>query len=107
MNETKSKDERGSAGKAPRLSPQLGRRITGTSLNRTHRLNAKHALYHKDGTFYEQLTDFPGVLCDAGGYVPYDSAPQFERDPRLKIGQKVNVPGGLNTHPRYQRFERK
>lgn len=88
----------------PATARRLGQRITGTSVNRDHKLNAKHALYHKDGTFYERLTDFPGVLCDSRGYVRYDSAHQFEKDSRLNIGRKVNVPGGLNSHPRYQRY---
>ncbi len=84
----------------------LGRRITGEQLNRQHRLGARHALYHKDGTFYERLTAFPGVLCDARGFVRYDSEKQFDADPRLNIGRKVNVPGGLYSHPHYQRFPR-
>ena len=84
--------------------PPLGERITGASLNRRYRLGAKHPLYHKDGTFYEQLIHFPGVLCDSHGYVTYDSPKQFSNDPALSIGRKVNVHGGLNSHPRYRRF---
>ena len=79
-----------------------GERITGNLLNHRHQLGAKHALYHKDGTFYERLAEYPGVLCDPGGYVRYESAHEFQRDPRLKIGRKVNVPGTLASHPRYR-----
>jgi hypothetical protein len=83
---------------------QIGQRITGEGLNRRYRLGALHALYHKDGTFFERLVRFPGVLCDPKGYVRFESAAQFERDPRVAIGEKVNVRQGLSSHPRYQRF---
>jgi hypothetical protein len=84
----------------------VGRRVTGEHLNRKYRLGARHALYHKDGTFYERLSSFPGVLCDSAGFVRYDSEKQFDGDSRLNIGQKVNVRGGLFSHPRYERFPR-
>jgi hypothetical protein len=79
-------------------------RITGEALNLKFKLGAKHALYHKDGTFYEQLRDFPGILCDDGGYVMYASQAQFERDSQLNIGQKVNIYRGLAHHPQYRPF---
>ena len=84
--------------------PRLGRRVTGESLNRRYRLGARHALYHKDGTFYEPLTGFPGVLCDPEGYVRFDDERSFLSDPHLSIGQKVNIRATLRTHPRYTRF---
>ncbi len=83
---------------------RLGIRVTGELQNRKHGLSAKHALYHKDGTFYERLREFPGVLCDDRGYVKYESREQFEKDARLNIGLKVNVPGTLASHPRYKLF---
>ncbi len=86
------------------LELKLGRRVTGDALNRAHGLGARHALYHKDGTFYERLTAFPGVLCDARGYVSFETRDQFESDPRLEIGQKVNIPRSLSSHPRFKLF---
>jgi len=80
------------------------KRVSGRLLNRIHSLGARHALYHKDGTFYECLAEFPGVLCDSTGFVRYDSKDQFQADHRLHIGQKVNVPAGLASHPRHRRF---
>ncbi len=77
-------------------------RITGEKMNQQFKLGGKHALYHKDGTFYEQLRHFPGILFDHDGYVMYDSLAQFERDSNLNIGKKVNVQGGLARHPRYR-----
>jgi len=67
-------------------------------------LDLKHPLYHRGGTWYEQLRDFPGGLLDPNGYVRYDSEAQFRQDSRLNIGQQVNVPRGIASHPRYQKF---
>ena len=78
------------------------RRITGEWLNKAFRLDARHALYHRDGTLYERLTRFPGVLCDRGGYVRYEAEDEFLEDEQLSIGEKVNVPNALAEHPRYQ-----
>jgi len=86
------------------IPKKLGVRVTGESLNRKYRLGAKHALYHKDSTFYERLAAFPGVLCDDRGYVRYETREQFEQDSRLRIGRKVNVPRSISRHPRYQTF---
>ena len=91
----------------PGNAERLSVRITGEILNRRHRLGLRHALYHKDGTFYERLAEFPGGLCDSRGYVRYDSEHQFTSDTRLNIRQKVNVPGSIASHPRYRRFEEK
>jgi len=84
---------------------RVGERTTGEALNRRHHIGARHALFHKDGTFYERLARFPGVLCDPGGYVRYESESQFTSDEHINIGQKVNVHGSLSIHPRYHAFE--
>ena len=88
----------------PMQTTPLGRRVTGEMLSQRYRLGALHALYHKDGMFFERLTKFPGALCDPRGFVLYRSGQEFERDPRLRIGQKVNVPGTLASHPNYRHF---
>ena len=74
-------------------------RFTGEGLRRRYKLPVRHALYHRDGTFYECLTRFPGALCDPQGWVHFDSEEEFERDPRIHIGRKVNVPHGIFRHP--------
>lgn len=89
---------------ATKSLPRLGKRVTGEGLNRAFNLGARHALYHKDGTFFERLVMFPGILCDPKGYVRFESEAQFLGDSSLNIGEKVNVPRGLWSHPRYTRF---
>jgi hypothetical protein len=87
---------------APAARP--AKRVTGEWLNRAFNLEARHSLYHKDGTFYERLVAFPGVLCDPKGFVRYEDEEQFVGDPQLSIGEKVNIPRSLSAHPRYSRF---
>jgi hypothetical protein len=79
-------------------------RITGAALNAKYNLGAAHALYHRDGTWYERLERFPGILCDPYGFVRYDSERAFIKDSRLRIGRKVNVARNIASHPRYERF---
>jgi len=82
-------------------------RFTGEQLRKEYSLPVHHCLYHKDGRFFERLVYFPGALCDPQGYLQYDTEAEFENDPRLSIGKKVNVPGGISTHPKYRTFPRR
>ena len=86
------------------VTPRLAKRLTGEGLNRAFRIGARHALYHKDGTFFERLVRFPGILCDSGGFVRFEDEEQFLGDQRLSIGEKVNVPRALSSHPRHTPF---
>jgi 5-methylcytosine-specific restriction protein A len=72
-------------------------------LNRQWGVNAKHPLYHRDGTFYEHLEEFPGALFDAEGYVLFDTEEAYRQCPYLHIGVKVNVPEGIRSIPGYIR----
>ena len=78
-------------------------RLTGKALNTRWNVNAQHALYHRDGTFYENLTRFPGALFDPDGYMIFKTEGDYLNSSYLKIGQKVNVPGGIASIPGYIR----
>lgn len=54
------------------------RRLTGRGINRDLSLGAEHALYHKDGYWYDQLQRFPGILCDRDGYVFFPNRESYE-----------------------------
>lgn len=86
-------------------APPRRKRVTGEWLNRAFRLGAEHSLYHRDGTLFERLERFPGVLCDRHGYVWYDTERDFLNDTRLSIGEKVNVPDSIRAHPSYRTFK--
>lgn len=75
----------------------------GSTLNREWRVGAAHALYHKDGTFYERLKRFPGALFDAVGYVVFQSEEELERCRSVQLGKKLNVPAGISYLPGYKR----
>lgn len=53
------RDEPKSGGDVIKRSVPTGRH-TGDSLNRQWNVSAKHALYHREGTFYQNLVRFPG-----------------------------------------------
>ena len=80
------------------------RPLTGKSLNLRYKLGARHALYHKDGMWFERLARFPGVYCDTRGYVRFENELQFVNDPRLAVGDKVNIRQTLASHPHYRLF---
>jgi hypothetical protein len=77
---------------------------SGRDINKRYKLGAHHALYHLDGTFYERLERFPGILADPNGYVRYEDETHFNGDPHLDIQEKVHVRGSLAEHPNYQAF---
>lgn len=81
----------------------MAKAITGRMLNKTWGVNARHALYHKDGTWYHMLERFPGALFDANGYVLFRTVSDFNNCSYLSITQDVNVPGGISTIPTYIR----
>src|SRR5262245_44278469 len=77
---------------------------SGRRLNQLWAVNAKHALYHRRGLWYEQLEEFPGALFDEEGYVLFASEEAFTQCPYLRITKKVWVPKGLSSIPSYRRM---
>ncbi len=87
-------------------SKQLSRAKTnyGKVLNEQFRVGAKHALYHKDGTWYMPLERFPGALFDPNGYVLFPTEKDFLECGYIKIGRRVQVPSGISRIPGYKRM---
>jgi hypothetical protein len=84
---------------------QRRERLSGRLLNQRWKVGALHALYHQDGTFYENLTRFPGALFDPNGYVVFSSEKNYEKCAHLSIGEKLNVRGGIASIPGYVRMQ--
>ena len=80
------------------------RRLSGRQLSATWKVDVQHALYHQDGMFYENLKRFPGALFDPNGYVLFRTEEEFRSSPYLRIGRKLNVPGGISSIPSYRRM---
>ncbi len=77
---------------------------SGSELNKRWQIGAAHALYHKDGTWFNVLERFPGALCDPNGYVLFATKEEYEKSTHLKIGQRTNVPGGIAKLNAYVRM---
>ena len=85
--------------------PKAMERVTGRALNERWKVGAIHALYHNEGTFYENLNRFPGALFDPNGYVFFATEKEYEHNSYLHIGEKLNVPMGISTIPGYVRVK--
>ncbi|MEX2478667.1 MAG: hypothetical protein WD357_09540 [Gracilimonas sp.] len=80
------------------------RRFSGRTLNKKWNVHAKHALYHKDGTWFNNLERFPGALFDPFGYIIFETEEKYSNSPYLNIGKETNVPNGISTIPGYVRM---
>jgi 5-methylcytosine-specific restriction protein A len=82
---------------------QKKRELTGKTLNNLWNVGAKHALYREDGKWYHNLTEFPGALFDANGYIVFHTESEYLECPYLQIKQDVHVPQGISSIPGYVR----
>lgn len=82
-------------------------RWTGKLLKELWQIDtAKQVLYHKDGTFYENLRVFPGALCDEHGYIIIQTERVYNDNPHFHIGKKLNVHRGISKIPGYKSMEK-
>ncbi|MER8492683.1 hypothetical protein NKH53_31495 [Mesorhizobium australicum] len=77
---------------------------SGKKLNEQWRIGAAHALYHRDGTWFNVLEKFPGALCDPNGYVLFSTKSEYENAPDVNVAQQTNVPGGIHRLSGYVRM---
>lgn len=83
-----------------------GERMTGARFCAMHGIQVRQARYHVDGTWYARLSRFPAALCDAHGYVRFNTERDFLECPYLPIGKQVGVPnGGISAIPGYRRVD--
>lgn len=87
-----------------KLDSSAGRTNSGANLNEKWGVGARHALYHKDGHWYERLERFPGAYFDAEGYILFKSESEYISHPDLSIGVKVNIHGGISSLLGYVRI---
>ncbi len=89
-----------------RYSGRVYSGLTGRQLNDEWKVRASHALFHKDGTYYNHLQYFPGALFDMNGYVLFRSEEEYQKSPHLQHGQQLHVPGGISSMPGYVRMRK-
>jgi 5-methylcytosine-specific restriction protein A len=78
--------------------------ITGGGLNATYKLGAAQARYREDGMWYHPLTEFPGVLFDAQGYVLFETREEYESCHHIRKGpdpNHIHVDQGIASIPGY------
>lgn len=68
------------------------------------RIPVAQCFYHKDGTWFNRLSKFPGALADPEGYVVFESERAYLSSSYLRVGEQTNVPGGIKTIPSYVRM---
>jgi hypothetical protein len=73
-------------------------------LARKWRVNVVHALYHKDGTYYHHLCDFPAALFDPNGFVIFYTEKEYINSPYLQHGVELHVPNGIALIPGYKKM---
>ena len=74
------------------------------TLVRKWSIPAQQAYYHHAGTFFMPLQTFPGALCDANGFVLFQSHADFARSQDISIGRRANVRKGISNLAGYVRM---
>ena len=97
-------DHKGSDPTDKGRSATAKRPINAKRLIKEWGVQVDHALYHRDGTFFENLKRFPGALCDPHGCVVFRTEKGYHDSQYLDIGRKLNVRGGISEMPGYRRF---
>ena len=77
--------------------------LDGKQLNDKWKVGARHALFSRDGAWYENLERFPGALFDPQGYVLFKTEQEYRNNPYIRVGKKTNVRGGISSIPGYVR----
>ncbi len=81
--------------------------VNGRRLNKKWNVGARHALYHKEGKWYNNLRKFPGALFDPKGYVLFQDEDSYLTCKYLSVKQETNVKDGkgISSIPGYVRIE--
>lgn len=77
--------------------------LDGKQLNDEWKVGARHALFSRDGAWYENLERFPGALFDPKGYVLFKTEQEYRNNPLVSVGKKTNVHVGISSLPGYVR----
>jgi hypothetical protein len=73
----------------------------GKLLNDMWSVGARHALYSRTGTWYQNLERFPGALFDPNGYVLFETEEDYRNTQNVHVTKKTNVRHGIAVLPGY------
>lgn len=79
--------------------------LSGRLLNEEWKVGASHALYHKDGRWFNNLERFPGALFDPYGYVSFETKKEYLSCSGVNVCQETNVSNGIESLPNYVRVK--
>lgn len=96
-----ARDDSATEGQDLQAMPQAKKQLSGNMLNKEWNVGAKHALYHRDGHWYNNLQRFPGALFDPNGYVLFATEQEYRDSPYVNVTQETNVQGGIKKMPEY------
>jgi 5-methylcytosine-specific restriction protein A len=91
---------------SPKPNKRRPVQLTGKRLNQEWEVGAQHALYHRDGCWYNNLERFPGALFDPDGYILFETEDEYQASLDLNIGKETNVPNGISAILGYVRVDR-
>lgn len=80
-----------------------GKALSGRELDKLWNVGARHALYHREGSWYNNLRRFPAALFDPAGYVLFESEHSYRACPYLRVTKETNVRNGISSMPNYVR----
>jgi len=87
-----------------RRRKESGRRApiaSGSQLIRRWSIPVHQARFHRDGCWYQHLTDYPAAFCDPRGYVIFETEEEYRSSPHLRLAEQVNVIGPISDMPGY------
>ncbi|MEI2719906.1 MAG: hypothetical protein V9E87_07140 [Gemmatimonadales bacterium] len=88
------------------MPERAGGRLSGKGLAKRWHVSVRHALYHKDGCWYNNLERFPGALFDPHGYLLFQTEEKYRQCKQLSIAKQTNVRGGsIQDIPGYCRMD--
>lgn len=85
------------------LEPIEDKRYVADNLCKEFGLQLVHARYHTDGTFYNLLDGFPGVLFDLYGYLIINHVADIED---IGISDKINHKKWLDTNKKLSKLKK-
>jgi len=90
---------------APVKKLQRERSRPGKELQKLWNIPSLHTLSDTAGTFYQNLKQFPGALCDRHGYIIFKTEKIYRNTDGVQVGAKTNVPKGISTLKGYVKKE--
>lgn len=79
--------------------------LSGKRLNQLWHVGARHALYHREGRWFNNLRRFPGALFDPNGYVLFETEQAYKTSQYVRVTQETNVRDGISAMPNYRKVE--